>query len=371
MAMEGHELTLIVDSKKFGGWLDVRVSRGIERAAGDFEIRCSQRWPGQDERFEIPEGAKCEIRIGDDKVLTGYVDVIALERDDNSASLTIQGRSKTADLVDCSPDFELTELAGLDLAAVARKLAAPFGIEVDARATGATFPVASANHGETAWKVIERLARQRGILVMDDPEGRLVLTQLATERATDSLIHPADGLKKVSTKRDMSKRFSVYKVKAQAGGRWAGFAQGNVATSLAHVEGSFTDSGVPRYRPKTILNEGAAKKEGTLARAEYEARRNIGRSLQIQATRVGWRQRDGALWRPNILVPCSLPDLNVEGTLAIGEVTYRKGPSGTVSELALMPPEAFTPEPPEEAAGGGGGSGLRWGGFLKSSGGEG
>jgi prophage tail gpP-like protein len=367
--LENHELTLIVDGRKFGGWLDVRVGRGIERAAGDFEIRSSQRWPGQDERFEIPEGSRCEIMIGDDKVLTGYVDVIAHERDDNAANLTISGRSKTADLVDCSPDFELTELAGLDLAAVARKLAAPFGIEVDAKTTGATFPVASANHGETAWKVIERLARQRGILVMDDPEGRLLLTQLATERATDELVHPADGLLKIATKRDMSKRFSVYKVKAQAGGRWAGFTEGNVATALAHVEGSFRDSGVPRYRPKTLLNEGAAKKEGTMARAEYEARRNLGRGLQVRATRVAWRQRDGALWRPNILVQCSLPQLNVEGTLAIGEVTYRKGASGTVSELELMPPEAFTPEPPEAPGGEGGGSGLRWGGFLKSSGG--
>ena len=122
--LENHELTLIVGGKKFGGWLDVRVTRGIERAAGDFEIKCSQRWPGQDERFEIPEGSTCEIRIGDDKVLTGYVDVVAHERDATSAALTIAGRSKTADLVDCSPDFELAELAGLDLAAVARKLSA-------------------------------------------------------------------------------------------------------------------------------------------------------------------------------------------------------------------------------------------------------
>lgn len=257
-----HDLSLIVNGRKFGGWLDVRVTRGIERAAGDFEIKCSQRWPGQDERFEIPEGSTCEIRIGDDKVLTGYVDVVAHERDATSAALTIAGRSKTADLVDCSPDFELAELAGLDLAAVARKLAAPFGIEVDARALGPAFAVTSANHGETVWKVVERLARQRGILVMDDPEGRLVLTQLATERATDTLIHPSDGLVKILTKRDSSKRYSDYKVKAQAGGRWASFAQGDVPSALAHVEGGFRDTGVTRYRPKTMLNESAANKQG-------------------------------------------------------------------------------------------------------------
>ena len=220
--------------------------------------------------------------------------------------------------------------------------------------------------------VVERLARQRGILVMDDPEGRLVLTQLAAERATDRLIHPADGLLKIATKRDSSKRFSDYKVKAQAGGRWASFAEGDVPSALAHVEGGFRDTGVTRYRPKTILNEGAANKEGALARAEHQARRNIGRGLQARATRVGWRQRDGALWRPNILVRCSLPAMNLDAELALGEVSYRKSASGATCDLDLMPPEAFTPDPPEEPAGTGGGAGLRWSGFAKAAhGGEG
>lgn len=370
MPMENHELTLIVGGRKFGGWLDVRVTRGIERAAGDFDIRASQRWPGLAAHFEIPEGAACEIWIGGDKVLTGYVDVISTDRDGQNASIEIGGRSKTADLVDCSPDFELAELAGLDLAAVARKVAAPFGIEVVARVSGPTFAVSSANHGETAWKVIERLARQRQVLVTDDPEGRLVLTRLAEERAGDELRHPSDGLLKISTKRDSSKRFSEYRVKAQAGGRWAGFSGGGagVPESLAHVEGSFRDPGVTRHRPKTILNEGAAKKQGALSRAEYECRRNIGKALRVAAVRVGWRQRDGKLWTPNTRVYCEVPSSKVQGDLALAEVTYRKSAQGTLCELELAPAEAFTPEPPDSAAGEGG-AGTRWGGFVTSRGG--
>lgn len=370
MPLENHDLVLVVAGTRFGGWLDVRVTRGIERAAGDFDIRASQRWPGLAAHFEIPEGAACEIWIGGDRVLTGYVDVVATERDGSNASIQIGGRSKTADLVDCSPDFELAELAGLDLAALARKVAAPFGIEVDARASGPTFAVSSANHGETAWKVIERLARQRQILVTDDPAGRLVLTRLAADRATDALRHPSDGLVKIGTKRDSSKRFSEYRVKAQAGGRWSGFAGTGVPESLAHVEGSFRDAGVMRYRPKTILSEGAAKTGGAMARAEYECRRNIGNALRVAATRVGWRQRDGMLWTPNVLVYCEVPSANVQGDLALAEVTYRKGPQGTLCDLDLAPAEAFTPEPPDSAEGAGG-VGSRWGGFVQSRTGDG
>lgn len=75
--------------------------------------------------------------------------------------------------------------------------------------------MAAAHHGETCWKLIERLARKRQLL--DNPDGRLVLAQLATERASDHIVHPADGLLALKTIKDASKLFSVYRVKAQAG----------------------------------------------------------------------------------------------------------------------------------------------------------
>lgn len=366
MTARDSTLSIVVGGQRFGGWLDVRVSRGIERACGDFDIGCTQRWPGQDARFEIPEGATCEVWIGNDKILTGYVDAIGIERDADTASCRITGRSRTCDLVDCSPNDSDLELAGLDLAAVARRVAKPFGIDVVAGDTGSVYAVAAKHHGETAWRLIERLARQRKMLVLDDEEGRLVLAQLAPTRADDSLIYPSDGLKRISTKRDSAVRFSVYTVKAQAGARWlgdVGTADGSDASipeTLAHVEGVYYDRGVTRYRPKTILSESAAKREGTLARAEWECRRRIGQALRVGATRVKWRQSSGALWKPNLLVPVRIPAANIDQELALAHVTYVKNDtSGEIAELELAPPDAFTPEPPEQPDGGGG-EGGRW-----------
>jgi hypothetical protein len=51
--------------------------------------------------------------------------------------------------------------------------------------------------------------------------------------------------------------------------------------------------------------------------------------------------------------------VNLDAELALSEVSYRKGTEGTVCELELAPPEAFTPEPPESPAAGGG-AGDRW-----------
>ena len=356
-------LTLLVGGRRFGGWLDVSVQRGVKHAAASFDISCTQRWPGQDARFEIPEGVSCEIWIGRDKVITGYVDAISTDRDATNASCRIHGRSKTCDLIDCSPDFPVTQFNGQDVAQVARTLAEPFGVDVVApEGIGKIVPVSAAHKGETVWKVVERLARQYELLVMDDEHGRLVLARLADEIADDSLVHPSDGLKKISTKRDSSKRFSVYRVKAQAGGAgaWSGAGQEDApatAVSIAHVTGEFRDEGVTRYRPKTILNEGAAKKTGAMARAEWECRHNIGQALKVDATRIGWRQSSGRLWRSNMLVSVVVPAANIDARLAIAKVHYKKSASeGEVCELELMPPDALTTEPPEQPAGKAGGT---------------
>jgi prophage tail gpP-like protein len=370
MAAPDSTLTIVVAGRRFGGWLDVQVSRGVEAAAASFDISCTQRWPGADERFELEEGQSCEVWIGADKVLTGYIDVVDIERQADSASCKIAGRSKTCDLVDCSPDFEVVEFAGQDIAAIARKLAQPFGVEVVAQSSAPALPLSAAQKGETVWKLVERLARQRQLLVMDDPEGRLVLARLAAELADDSLVYPSDGLKRISTKRDSSKRFSVYRVKAQAGTatRWADAGSDDTvsaAEAAAHVTGEFFDRGVKRYRPKTILAEGAAKKEGADKRAEWECRRNIGKALRIAAQRVDWRQSSGKLWVPNLLVPVKIDAAKVDARLAIATVSYRKSGEGTLCDLELVPPEALTPEPPEAAAAAGGGGTVRWDDVLK------
>lgn len=371
--LDGHDLKLIVNGKAFGGWLDVRVERGIEQAAGSFHIGATQRWPGLATHFDIPKFSPCEVRIDDDLVLTGFVDRVAGRRSGSAASLEISGRSRTADMIDCSPDFTDTELAGLSLAEVARRVAAPFKVSVVATgdaATGQSFAVASKHHGETAWRLIERLARQRQLLVMDDEKGNLVLAHLGETRAKDRLVHPADGTLVAGFADDTAGRFSEYRVKAQAGERWSDVNSdvAGVPAALAHVEGSFRDPDVPRYRPKTILSEGAAKKEGAMARAEWECRRNMGRSRRVSVTRVGWRQRDGSLWKPNQLVQVELPQLNVQAELALATVRYIKSEAtGTICEMELSPPEAFTPEPPEQP-GGTGGQGARWGDVLANSG---
>jgi len=361
-------LTVKVAGKEYGGWKAFRLTRGLERAVADLAIDGSEHWPLLTEPWRIPEGAAIEAWLGDDKVLTGWIDSNEASFNATAHGVKLGARSKTGDLVDCSAVVGGGSFANLSLKEIAQRLTQPFGVEVVCDVdTGKPFPSVSVQNGEEPWKLIERLARQRKLLITDDADGRLVITRLGEERAADVVKHPDGGWVKITGGRDLKDRFSHYIVKAQAGSEWAGVSGAGAASALAHAEGRFTDPGVPRYRPKLIVSEGASNSGGALERAEWDARRRIGRSLKITCERIGWRQSDGTLWRPNLLTRCTVPFLDCDTDMAVGEVTYSKASDGTRCSISLHPPDAFTPEPQKDEGTGAGGDagGGRWAGLTK------
>jgi len=122
-----------------------------------FDLGYFYSWDGQ-EALPINDGDACEVRMGDDVVLTGYVDEAVDTLDDESHELQVTGRDKTGDLVDCSAIHSPDQWSGLTLQAIAAILCKPFDIPVKAETdTGAPFPTVKLQPGETVFAVIERL----------------------------------------------------------------------------------------------------------------------------------------------------------------------------------------------------------------------
>lgn len=65
---------------------------------------------------------------------------------------------------------------------------------------------------------------------------------------------------------------------------------------------------------------------------------------------AGWRRADGQLWAPNVRVGVKSPFLLIDGTMLVSEVALVKDDRGTVTELTVAPPEAFSLLPVPESA---------------------
>lgn len=345
---------LLIGDAAYAGWTAVRITRGLERAVADFEIELTEKWPGRDRPWVIPPGAACQLLADGDPVITGWVDTYAPEYDAGEHKVKVKGRSKTCDLADCAAIAPGGQFTGVDLAQLARALAEPFGIEVRVACdVGAPLREVQIQQGETAWETIERAARLRSVLLTDAPDGALVLTRAGQARVSGALVRgktilAAEGML------SHAQRYSDYVVKAQQSG--AGDAVEGLAAS--EVEGRVRDPAVTRYRPRVVVAEGQADPATALERARWDMLRRAGKSVQATITVAGWRQPDGRLWAINELVPVADPWLGIDRDLLIGEVRFSLAEKkGTLCELTLAPPEAYTPEPPREEDNGGGSAG--------------
>ena len=322
----------------------MRISAGIDRVARDFNVAITRQWPGSNDRTpKIKHGDLVEVLIGDELVITGWVEALPLRYDATSITSGIVGRSKTADLIDCSA--APLQQKGKNLFRIAQSLASPFGLKViDAGISDAAVIDAQPQHGETVIECLNRLLGQVQVLAYDDEAGNLVLGTPGTNRAVTALVL-GDNVLSCDTERSVKDRFSSYLVSGQRPGNDDDFGEATISA----IRQSSADSGVTRYRPYTIQQSGTATTASCKARCEFEARQRAAKTLETTYTVQGWRQGNGELWKPNQSVIVFDPLSGFDNDeLVIAEVSFNKNESGTTTELRVGPADAYLPEPPKD-----------------------
>ena len=340
------DVVLSVNGQDYAGWEEIKIRRGIEQVAGTFEVTVSDRWAGQEDAWPIMHGSACTLSVDGVTVITGYVDEVLPFFDSARHGITVVGRDRTGDLVDCSAIAASGQWRGRTLLQVATDIARPFGISVSAATSLDTkFKNAALQEGETAWEAIERAARMRGVLVVSDAQGGLVITRAGTDRVATSLVQ-GQNIKAARATFSMRDRYSQYVCKGQN----IGFDT-STADQNAGPKGEASDNNVSRYRPLIIVAEDISDKAGLKDRALWEAAVRMGRSARPLITVQGWHHA-GGLWLPNTLVRVECPYLYLERDMLIVAVAYRLDESGTHADIELCQPEAFELLPVPEGDGG-------------------
>ena len=331
------DVRLYVNGRVYGGWKAVSVTRSLDAISGRFDLGAMDRWDAKRERWTIFPGDECELRIDGVPVITGYVDRASPSFTTDSHGISISGRDKTADLVDCSAIVKGNELRGLKLEEIAAAIAKPFGLRVAAQVnTGPVFGVFAIQPGETCWEAIERAARQRFMVVSVDGSGNLIIADVGTRRAADRLVEGVN-IKAASADYDYSQRFSRYMVRGQQS------AQNDGAEVGSHdIESTADDPGIKRYRPKILTAEMQATDGSATNRAQLEAATRAGKSTRISATVQGWTMSNGELWPVNALATVSSTFLSVNEDLVISSVRFALSEGdGFTTELELTRPDAY------------------------------
>lgn len=338
------ELTITSNGTTLAGWTTTCVTVGIEVCPWLYDIQSTDKVSDSSDSVVFKPGDPCTVSIGGDLVMTGWVDRVKPSiRGKKTHGIGYAGRSKSQDAVDCSAEWPGGQINGSSVLEIATKLLTPYGITVEGDVdTGPPIPQFNLTIGESAYSIIERLARFRGLLIYDTPEGNLKLAQAGSDimgsGATQGMnIIDADG------DWGMDQRFSTYEAFITATDTLQDL--GNGGNLLATV----TDPGVLRHRLRTIISEGGALGNNVAKlRATWEMNRRAARSNVINLLLDSWRDTDGKLWTPNAIIPIDAPALKIpDGIIwVISQATYmRNRISGTTCLLTCMPKDAFLPEP--------------------------
>lgn len=337
------DVVLELDDRRYGGWQEVEVTLSLEQLAGSFRLAVTERWDAEGERARIMPGQACTVRLAGEPVIKGHVDAVFPSYDAQTHRVEVWGRDATADLVDCSAVKPGGQWLKADLGRVARDLASPFGVQVvEAEAVGSPFASVTVQEGESVFELLERLAKQRGLLLWSDATGALMLGR---PRPRDVLTQLERGRNVEAAAGEFSQRdrCSLYIVKGQMPG-----TDDFYASAAAGPTARTTDPGMGRYRPLVVVSEAPGGIRDYRLRAAWERDVRRARGSRAVYTVTGWAHAEG-LWQPNTLVPVVDDWLDLHQVLLVAGVTYRADASGTRAELTLVQPDALDllPEAPK------------------------
>jgi len=336
---ERNILTLITGGYEHRGMAAGRVDIDLESAYRSFSFDLTPSWPGESNPVRVYPGDSCDLLIGDDAVLRGWVDSVSVNA--GGGPLTITGRSRTSDLADCSciPADGRNSLSwkSQTVGEIATDLASPYGIDVIDKVGDTERIDFRAKVDETAYSAIERLARESQALVTDDAAGRLVLMRPGTTRGP-AFILPGNIQSGATATHDASKRFTEYVVRGQTKGTDANYYTAQASRVVAFDDWS------ARKRVHTIVAERKMGYDQCNKRAIWEAVTRAGRAITCSLPVSSWRDESGALYAVGTLCYVEAVPLGIKGDMVLSSIGFAIDRQTMTATLGMTLPGMYAPE---------------------------
>ena len=349
------EIRLEIRGKVFEHWEGITISRALDQVVDSFAVSA----PFDPDRAELRQAfrpfgyQKVKVYLGDDLLLTGYLDKVEHSLSATDRKVKLQGRSLAGQIVDCSIDGPL-EYNFKFLADLAISHCAPFGITVR-WPNNRPIESARATYGQQVYDHIKSHADLANLFLYSSPEGEVVIywgKELLKVKSSAALVEGESPLLSISTSFDGSQRFSKYKAASQYAGE-------------PDIEDFIEDKSVSIHRPHLVISGGMDVGEGgedelSLNRtARKLMAQSLYRSFSITATVSGWRDANGKVWmKDKYLKEKNAADITAVTLKAPSVALYKERSyivinctmsidesQGRVTELHLVPAESLAGDP--------------------------
>lgn len=358
----------------YNHWESVSITSEMNTLARSFTLQVTALLPNSISVLnKLETGDLVQVYIGNDLVLTGYIDKTPISYDATSVTATISGRSRTEDLIDCCPapaglkieslvsatsnkwssaykdednvvevnEKEVTARSWnkVPLKKIIAKLIAPYSIQLIDESGDSTLnreTTHTVKPTETILKALSNLVLSDDIWFIDNEKGNLVIVKKGSNEAVDTLQLTKNVLS-ASADFDSTQRFSNYEMIGTASGNNQSFG------AKCNINGCEVDTEILRYRYLCTENKNQANTSVNKKGISGEALYRSSQYQKVTYTVQGWRQSNGELWKVNTIV--SVID-NIlfdtrEAKMLIQKVTYNLNDHGMTTVLEVVPKDGL------------------------------
>lgn len=343
-------IKLEVDGVQYDNFISVSCEIRLDALSSTFSFEATA---DQGASLPFKGGEPCRIIVDGQKVLTGNIEVVSVNYSSSSHDIFIQGRDRTADLLDStlsSIDIrapitlkQLIEIVlkqiKLDIKVIDQVKPKAFTIEelgIDEVENDEldSFNIAedlvAIEAGVNAFSFLEQYSRKRQVLLTSDADGNIVIANNSGESASGALQNIIDStdnnILEGSFSFDTTERFNVYKFVSQLNPTTSNFAGEISLETVVYQVGEARDKKIREGRQLVLVSEVPYSSAQNKTRAEWEADIRRGRGLIYAATVNGYRvdpsDPDSDLWQTNKLYQITDDFLGKQEPMLCNSVIY-------------------------------------------------
>lgn len=342
-------IILEIEGKRYENFKSIEINKSMENISGAFTFNATS---DATTAFPIKRSSEARVLIEGIPIITGYVNRVAPKYDNIQHILIINGRDKTADIVDSSLRSNIEFNTGITLKRIIEKVILDLGITdikvIDNVGNIKKFDkseLVSGSADKNAFEFIENYCRLRQVLCTTNGDGNIVLTRGSKELLPIKLINrknnETNNIENGDSFFDEIGRF--YRVTVLSQGNPSAFDDTNIVSK----SGTAFDTEIRKSRNLTLISEHSSSDFTNKERATWQVNvnraRGTGYACVVQGYKIAPNLND--IWQPNKLVKIEDEFANINSQMLIRECIYRlSNDAGKQTFITLVPKDAYQVE---------------------------
>jgi prophage tail gpP-like protein len=337
------KILLEVEGIKYEGFTDVGVNSALENFSSSFSFSTTIKENSLGViQNDLKLGQQARVFVGDDLVITGYIESLDISYSGGSHSINVSGRDIGGDLIDSSirqrsyiqrDFFKLINLVLVDNGYSIKVINKVGNLTLEPTETIKT------EQSDSVFDFLDRYAKKLQVLLKINPNGDLEIIREDSDVVKNFLINDFtqnNNILSASLNLTSVNRFNVIEVYSQDNNKT------HTSTGISQ-KGTATDSKIRTTRRKVITMNTASQAKSLTALAEWNVNLRRAKGSRYSCKVVGFYSGKN-VWQPNKLVNIIDLTAQVQGNFLIQGVEFSQSLQGSFTTLDIVERGAFSTE---------------------------